>query len=106
MARLRDLLSPWLGRLERLVRPRAIPMLDHWAADIVTGSLVLTLGLLLSLPIPFTNYILAALLLLFAFALLERDGVLMGIAWAAGAAAVAVFGVLSGSLARMLAETF
>ena len=44
------------------------------------------------------------LLLLFAFALLERDGRLMAIAWIAGAAAVAVFGVLSGQLAAMAAR--
>ncbi|GAB2515990.1 exopolysaccharide biosynthesis protein [Lysobacter humi (ex Lee et al. 2017)] len=104
MARLRDLLAPWLGRLEHVVRPRATVMLDHWLPDIVTGLLVLVLGLLLSLPIPFTNYILAALLLLFALALLERDGVLMGVAWLSGLAAVVVFGVLSGSLAGAAAR--
>lgn len=104
MARLRDLLAPWLGRLEHVVRPRATVMLDHWLPDIVTGLLVLVLGLLLSLPIPFTNYILAALLLLFALALLERDGMLMGVAWLSGLAAVVVFGVLSGSLATAAAR--
>src|SRR5690606_40371405 len=57
-----------------------------------------------SLPIPFTNFVFGGLLLLFAFALLERDGRLMAIAWIAGAAAVAVFGVLSGQLAAMAAR--
>lgn len=104
MARLRDLLAPWLGRLEHVVRPRATIMLDHWLPDIVTGLLVLVLGLLLSLPIPFTNYVLAALLLLFALALLERDGVLLVVAWLSGLAAIVVFGVLSGSLAGAAAR--
>ena len=64
-----------------------------------TGLLLVLLGLLLSLPIPFTNYLFAGLLMLFALALLERDGVLMLVAWIAGGAAVWSFGLLSGNLA-------
>ena len=101
VSRFRDLLSPWLARLERVVRPRASGMLDHRLASAVTGLLLILLGLLLSLPIPFTNFLFGVLLLLFSLALLERDGVLMGAAWIASAAAVGVFGVLSGQLAAM-----
>ena len=54
------------------------------------------------MPIPFTNYLFGVLLLLFVFALLERDGALMLIAWLAGAIAVVVFGFVSGNLAQML----
>lgn len=97
MARLRDLLAPWLRRLEHVVRPRLTVMLDHWLLDVITGLLVVVLGLLLSLPIPFTNYILAGLLLLFALALLERDGAMMIVAWVAGIIAIASFGALSGT---------
>ena len=104
LARLRDRLSPWLARLERLVRPRATVLLYHWLPRVFTGALVLLTGLLLVLPIPFTNYVLGVLVLLFALAFLERDGLLMGVAWAAAIAAVAVFGVLSGSLARAAAN--
>lgn len=103
MVTFRNRLSPWLARLERLVRPRAAVLLDHRLASAVTGLLLLVLGLLLSLPIPFTNYLFGALLLLFAFSLLERDGYLIGAAWAFGAVAVAVFGVLSGTLATAAA---
>ncbi len=103
MARFRDLLAPWLTRLEKLVKPRLPVLLDHRAADFFTGLLLLLLGLLLSLPIPFTNYLFGALLLVFAFALLERDGWLMGAAWVAGTISIAVFGVLSGSLATAAA---
>jgi len=103
MARFRDLLAPWLTRLEKIVKPRLPVLLDHRVADFFTGVLLVLLGLLLSLPIPFTNYLFGALLLLFAFALLERDGWLMAVAWAAGVIAIAVFGVLSGSLATAAA---
>lgn len=102
MARFRNLLSPWLARLERMVRPRTTVLLDHPVASAFTGLLLVLLGVLLSLPIPFTNFLFGALLLLFALALLERDGRLMAVAWALGAVAVAVFGVLSGSLATMI----
>jgi hypothetical protein len=104
MARFRDLLAPWLSRLEKLVRPRATGMLDHRLADFFTGLLLVLLGLLLSLPIPFTNFLFGGLLVVFALALLERDGYLMAIAWVAGVIAIAVFGILSGSLAAAAAR--
>lgn len=104
MVRFRDLLSPWLTRLERWVRPHSIVLLDNRLASAATGLLLVLLGLLLSLPIPFTNYLFGALMLLFALALIERDGRLMAVAWVAGAIAVAVFGVLSGQLAAMAAN--
>jgi hypothetical protein len=70
----------------------------------LTGLLLVLLGFLLSLPIPLTNYLFGGLLLLLAFAMLERDGALMLVAWAGGIASVAVFGVLSGKFAAIAAE--
>ena len=96
--------SSWLARLEKLVRPRLAWVLDHRLASAVSGVLLILLGLLLGLPIPLTNGLFGGLLLLFALALLERDGALMLVAWAAGAASIAVFGVLSGNLALMAAR--
>ena len=104
MASFRDRIAPWLARLERAVRPRAAALLDHRLASAMTGLLLILLGLLLALPIPFTNYLFGGLLLLFAFALLERDGLLMALAWVFGSVAVAVFGVLSGTLAAAAAD--
>jgi hypothetical protein len=102
MARFRDMMARWLGWLEKLVRPRMEGVLDHPLASAFTGLLLVLLGLLLALPIPFTNYLFGVLLLLFVFALLERDGALMLIAWLAGAIAVVVFGFVSGNLVQML----
>src|SRR3546814_8604848 len=98
MARFERMLSPWLGRLERLVKPRLSLLLDHRVAGMLSGLLLVLLGLLLALPIPFTNYIFGSLLLLFALALLERDGALMIVAWVLGGVAVTVFGVPSGEI--------
>ncbi len=105
MARFRDRLSPWLQRLERVVRPRMEWVLDHPAASAFSGLLLMLLGLLLALPVPFTNYLFGVLLLLFVFALLERDGALMLVAWIIGAIAVVVFGFLTGNLMQMLMTT-
>jgi len=102
MSSFRDRLAPWLRRLERLVRPRMPWVLDHPLASAFSGLLMILLGLLLALPIPFTNYLFGALLLLFAFALLERDGALMLVAWISGTVAVVVFGFISGNLLQML----
>ena len=99
LARFDRMISPWLARLEHLIRPRLPVLLDHRLAGVVTGLLLVLLGLLLSLPIPLTNYLFGGLLLVFALALLERDGVMMLVAWIAGAIAVAIFGFLSGNLA-------
>ncbi len=92
----------WFRWLERVIRPRLTIVIDHPVATVFTGLLLVLLGILLALPIPFTNYIFAGLLLLYALALLERDGVLMLISWVAGLVAIYVFGAVSGNLAAML----
>ncbi len=104
MTRFRDRIAPWLTRVERFSRPRMPAMLTGRLPSFVTGALLVVLGTLLSLPIPFTNYVFGVLLLLFALALLERDGRLMAVAWLGGATSVAFFGVISGQLAGLAAQ--
>lgn len=104
LARFSRRIDPWLARMERGIRPRALQVLDWRGAMLVTGLLLLLLGLLLSLPIPFTNYLFGSLLLLYALALLERDGALMLLAWGLGIITVVVFGVLSGELVALAAH--
>ena len=104
LARFDRMISPWLARLERLVRPRLPQLFGYRAAAMFTGLLLVLLGLLLSLPIPLTNYLFGGLLLVFALSLLERDGVMMLVAWIAGAIAVTIFGFLSGNLAAQAAR--
>jgi hypothetical protein len=98
LARFDRIISKPLAWLERQVRPRMAWVLDNRAAAAFTGLALVVLGLLLALPIPGTNYIFGGLLLMFAFALLERDGALMLVAWVGGAIAITIFGFLSGSL--------
>ncbi len=98
------MLGPWLGRLERLVKPRMTGLIERRAASMFTGLLLVLLGILLALPIPFTNYLFGVMLLAFALALLERDGLLMLLCWIAGVIAIAVFGITSGALAAAAAQ--
>ncbi|QDW65793.1 exopolysaccharide biosynthesis protein [Luteimonas granuli] len=106
LARFEHRVSPWLKRLERVVRPRLGGLIDHPAATMVTGLLLFLLGVLLALPIPFTNYVFGLLLLAYALALLERDGALMLLAWVAGLAAIAAFGTAGGTLGALALDWF
>ena len=102
LARFECMVDPWLRRLERVVRPRMAPVLDQPLASAFTGLLLLLLGLLLALPIPLTNYVFGGLILLYALALLERDGALMLACWALGIVALVATGALSGGLITAL----
>jgi len=95
--------SPWLARLEKLVKPRMTGLLDHRAANFVTGVVTVMLGVLLGLPILFTNAVFCGLILLVTLALLERDGALLLVAWTAGIASIVTLAVASGSLATAIA---
>lgn len=93
-----------LRRLDRLLKPRLQRLLQPLPSRVFTGLLVILIGILLSLPIPFTNYLFGFQLLLFALALIERDGALMLFNWIAGVATVAFFGFSSGHLLAYVAE--
>ena len=95
-------LAPTLQRLDRLLKPRLHGMLDRRPAQVFTGLLLVLVGFLLTLPIPFTNYIFGLILLLFALALLERDGALMLLGWSAALISVAVFGFTSDQLVNLI----
>ncbi len=91
-----------LGWVERYSRPRLAAVCEHGIASVFTGVLLILVGLLLALPIPFTNYPFGILLLLYCIAWIERDGALMLIAWMLSIATVIVFALLSGSIAHLL----
>lgn len=69
-----DRLAPWLSRAEKLLRPR-LSALTVSPAENVIGLLCLMLSLVLVLPIPLGNMLPAFAISLFAFAILERDGI-------------------------------
>jgi len=73
-------MTPVLGWLERVCTPR-LETLTHRPASRFTGLLLIVTGFLLSLPIPFTNYLFGLIVLLFAVAQIERDGALLIAVW-------------------------
>lgn len=75
-----DRIEPVTSRLERVCRPR-LPAMVHRPSSLLSGFMLMLLGLMLALPLPFTNYFFGALLLAFAFALIERDGAVLLAAW-------------------------
>ena len=83
-ARFSQRMRPWLLRVERLVKPRWSGLFTVAPAPAVTGILLAILGILLSLPIPLTNYPLGLLILFYAIALIERDGVFLLLLWLLG----------------------
>jgi hypothetical protein len=86
---------PWLERLERISCPRMTVLTEARPSHLLTGLLVLLNGILLSLPIPFTNYPFGILMLLFSMAIIERDGAMMLAAWILGTGAVVAALLLS-----------
>ncbi|KAG1385349.1 hypothetical protein G6F59_017457 [Rhizopus arrhizus] len=95
-----------LRRRGKMLKPRLPQLLTPLPAHAFTGLLLVLLGVLLSLPIPFTNFLFGFQLLLFALALLERDGALMLFNWIAALAAIAFFGFSSGQLVGYTVELF
>ena len=87
-----------LRQLDRMLKPRLSLLTQPYPARLFTGLLLLLVGVLLSLPIPFTNYLFAFEILLFALALLEHDGALMLFNWLAAIAASVFFGFSSQQL--------
>lgn len=91
---------PWLERLERHIRPRWLP-LSHAAMPAIVGVVSVGLGLVIILPLPFSNFPPAVALTCLSLGLLERDGVLIAAGLGLSAAALAI----GGSMAYLAVET-
>jgi len=102
----RDRMGKWLGRLEKMTKPRNEGIFLRPVAHAFTGLQLVLLGLVLALPIPLTNYVFGFILLAYAFALIERDGRLMLVAWIAGVTEIIVVAGFSKSLAIYAAQGY
>lgn len=84
LVRFRNRLDKWLGRIEKLIKPRWQGVLDNKYGHAFSGFMLIVLGVILALPIPGTNWVFGSLLLGYALALIERDGKLMLLCWGLG----------------------
>ncbi|MBE5315846.1 MAG: exopolysaccharide biosynthesis protein [Xanthomonadales bacterium] len=91
-----------LRRIERLCKPRLNGLATQPWATVFTGAQLILLGILLSLPIPLTNYPFGLLLVLYALALIERDGVLQLVAWVLGLSTITASVLLSSEVVGLL----
>ncbi len=88
VARVARAIVPRLRRIERVLRPR-LPALVEGAGERVAGWACVVLAALLMLPIPFANFLPAVAIVLFSLGIVEKDGVLVAIAYVAMLAALA-----------------
>jgi hypothetical protein len=79
-----------LRRLERALRPRLEFITASWAERLI-GLGCVALSILVFLPIPFANLVPATGILLFGFAMLERDGLMALVAFGIVGLSAALF---------------
>jgi len=89
-------LAPILRWLEHVCRPR-LEVLTRQPAHRISGFMLVLVGVALALPIPFTNYVFGVLLVVYAVALIERDGATLIVAWLASVAVAIALVTLSGA---------
>lgn len=94
--------APYLARGERLLKPR-LPSLVRPPAEYLIGFVCLILSIVLALPIPLGNILPAVALSLFAFAVLERDGICAALG---AAISVVALGVVAGVLLALIKGLF
>ncbi|KTD32017.1 exopolysaccharide biosynthesis protein [Legionella israelensis] len=71
---------PFLVKMEQLLRPRLV-FLFRRPIEMVTGFCIFILSILLMLPIPFSNFILSGLIILFSLGFIEKDGLFILMAY-------------------------
>ncbi len=86
----------WFRWLEKIIKPRQERFTGR-SADIFTGFIIVLMGIALSLPVPLTNFFFAIPLAVLAFAMIERDGVMIAISWVASIAVMASFYFVGGA---------
>lgn len=105
LLRFLDRIAPFTRRLEKACKPR-LQRLTRRPFTFVSGAIMVLVGILLALPIPFTNYLFGGMLVVFAFALVERDGVLLLAVWGSTLAAVALSATFSHALLKFFRDLF
>jgi hypothetical protein len=84
-----DWILPRLTRIERYVRPRYWPFWRR-SGERIVGAAALLLAIVVTLPIPFGNWLPAFATALIGLALVERDGILLVIGGLVGIASIGV----------------
>jgi hypothetical protein len=105
LLRFLDRAEPITRRLETVCKPR-LQRLTRRPFTFVSGAIMILIGILLALPIPFTNYVFGGMLIAFAFALVERDGALLVAVWVTTLAIVIASATFSRALIGLVRDLF
>jgi len=73
---------PYLQKAEYFLKPRWTFMTSR-PMEIINGLIIMFLAILLILPIPFSNFIFATLLIILSLGLIEKDGIFILIGYIA-----------------------
>jgi len=73
LKKLVDVVSPYLKKLERYVKPR-LPHIYSKSGEIIIGFMWLMFSISIAVPLPMTNFLPAVGILVSSFGLLNRDG--------------------------------
>jgi hypothetical protein len=82
-------MQPAVERFERVVRPRALWLVNDWA-KIPIGLICLVLAAIITLPIPLGHVVPGTAICLLALGLMERDGVVIAVGFAAAVLALVI----------------
>ena len=88
---------PRLLKLETLIRPRYWPFARSGWDDRIIGWMALVLAIAVTIPIPLGNWLPALSILLIAFALSERDGILFYVGVFLGTLSLAIITAVIGA---------
>jgi len=97
---------PRLLWLERLIQPRYWPFRSERAADRLIGVVALILGIAVTLPIPFGNWLPAFSIFLLSLALSERDGLCLIAGLVAGVISFLIIALVAGAAHAMYGAVF
>lgn len=81
--------SPWLAKVEKLLRPR-LSFLTRPPFEQLIAAMCLILAILVFLPIPLGNMPPALAICLFSLAILERDGIAAIVGWIVAIASIGI----------------
>jgi hypothetical protein len=104
-AAMMDRMLPTLRRCERMVRPRAGWLANDWARRPI-GLICFVLATIIVFPIPLGHVLPGTAICLLALGLMEHDGVITGLGFAATALALVIVTAASAGIVEALRHWF
>lgn len=96
---------PFLKKIEWLLKPR-LEFLSSPFMQKINGIMILLLALFLMIPIPFSNFIFAALIIIFALGFVEKDGLFILIGYIGTAVYLAIMSTVIWAAVKAIVGKF